>query len=410
MLKRHYDKVIVGCCFLFLFANLGMASTAFSVHQPYIVAIEGVGDTGGSLILSVRTATSLAAMFFVDRYYRLFDVRKGVFLATMATTVGFVVYSFAHALPVFMGGAVFMGFGYGLGGMVAVTYIANRWFGNKLGSMVGFASMGSGLATIVMPLVVMRLIEATSLSVAFLCEAGLTAAIGVLMLLVLRNRPEDIGMVRTSETPENAERKNGKKKQGHRAMRPAPAAEHVVLMLAMIGVGIFSCCGGTYISVLATSTGYSPLLAATLVSVLGIALTIAKFITGELFDHLGVAAGTAIVFGLGIAGYGLCSLAGLRNPFIMMGGAVLVGVGMSLGSVGVSVWSIDLSNPSNRVKEIRNFQVAYSIGGFIANTLPGILKDLAGSYVVSYAAILVVAAVAAFLILRYYHRYSIRPS
>lgn len=407
MLKRHYDKIIAGCCFLFLFANLGMASTAFSVHQPYIVAMEGIGDGGGSLILSVRTAVSLLAMVFVDRYYGALDVHRGVFFATMATACGFIVYSMAGSLPVFLAGAVLLGLGYGLGGMVAVTYIANRWFARGLGAMVGFASMGSGVATIVMPVVVLQVIHATSLSGAFAFEAALAAAIGAVAALVLRNRPSDMGLEPSAALPAAP---RGRRGRAHRPMREAPASEHLLLMVAMTGVGIFSCCGITYISVLATSNGFSPVLAALLVSIAGIALTLSKFVTGELFDHLGGAAATAILFSVGIAGYSLCCLAGWGNAGIMVAGAVLVGAGLSLGSVGVSVWSIDLSSRANREKEIKNFQVAYAIGAFISNTLPGFVMDAVGTYTASYGAVAAVAAAAAFIILRYYLRYADRAA
>lgn len=398
MLKRHYDLVIVACCFLFLFANLGMASTAFSVHQPYIVAFEGIGHTGGSLILSVRTLTSLVAMFFVDRYYGLLDVRKGVFAATLCTAVGFLVDSFASSMGAFMAGAVLLGLGYGLGGMVAVTYIADRWFTGGLGSRVGFASMGSGLATILMPQVIVRIIESVSLGAAFVVEACITALIGLLVLATLRNSPADLGMERIQSTSGKA--------RAHRAMKEAPASEHAKLMVAMVCVGVFSCCGVSYISVLATSSGYDAFFAASLVSIAGIALTVSKFATGELFDHIGVPAGSAVVFAVAIAGYGLCCGAGSGIAGVLVAGAIMVGAGISLGSVGVSVWSIDLSNPAKRAREIRNFQVAYTFGGFLANTLPGIVKDLAGSYVVSYAAMTVVTALAAALILHYYRKYS----
>ena len=52
-MKQNYPKIISACCFLFLFVNVGMPSTSFSVYQPYLVQL--VGDSGGALVLSVRT-------------------------------------------------------------------------------------------------------------------------------------------------------------------------------------------------------------------------------------------------------------------------------------------------------------------------------------------------------------------
>ncbi len=400
MFSRHYEKAIVGCCFLTIFVNMGLASTAFSVHQPYIVAIEGIGDTGGSLILSVRTFVSFLAMLFVDRYYRLLDVRRGVLVANLCVALGFFIYSRAVDLPMFMAGAVFLGFGYGLGGMVSVTYLVNRWFASGIGSVMGFASMGSGLASIIIPLVIVRVIEASSLSSAFLVECALAVVVGVLVFALLRNRPSDMGM-----SP--YEGKVGKSRQRSAGVSgPVARTERVMLLVAMVGVGIFCCCGMTYMSVLATSSGFDTVFAATLVSVGGATLTIAKFACGELFDHVGTMRGSVIMFVFALAGYALCCFAGLGNGPVMLAGAMLVGAGLSLGTVGISVWSLDLSLPENRAREVKNFQVAYALGGFIANTLPGIVKDLAGTYVVSYAAMVVVVLFSACVIMRYYRKFA----
>ena len=67
-IKRHYEKVIAACCFLILFTNVGLPSTSFSVFQPYLVDLPGVGNTGGSIIISVRTFMSLIGMLVVGRY------------------------------------------------------------------------------------------------------------------------------------------------------------------------------------------------------------------------------------------------------------------------------------------------------------------------------------------------------
>ena len=400
MVKQHYEKVIVGCCFAFLFVNVGFSSTAFAVHQPYIVAMEGIGDTGGSLILSVRTLVTLLATIVVDRYFLKFDVRLGVLLATLMTATGFVIYSFATNLPVFFCGAVLLGFGYSFGGLVAMTILANRWYAEDVGSAVGFATMGSGAASIVMPLLVVWVIEAYSLSTAFFMEGCIAAAIGVIVFALLRNRPSDKGLEPHVGKP------GRKRRRQRRKTRPAPAGERFALMAAMVFVGAYCCGAITYLSVLATSSGFDPVLAATFVSVAGVALTVSKFGTGELFDILGAPGATMVVTAVGAAGFVLCCFAGLGSAPLMIVASILAGAGLSLGSVGISVWSLDLSDEANRAREIKNFQVAYSVGGFIANTLPGIVKDLVGTYVVSYAGMLVLLVLAAIIVVRYYRTYA----
>lgn len=399
MIKQHYETVVVACGFLFIFVNLGLASTAFSVHQPYIVAIDGVGDTGGSLILSVRTLVSFVSIFFVDRYYHLLDVRRGVFLMSVSVCCGFLVFSVASTLPLFMLGAVFMGLGYGLGGAVALTFVANRWFSSGVGSAVGVSAMGSGVASIVMPLVVVRIIDVSSLSVAFVVEACISLAIGLVVFAFMRNRPSDLGL-EPFESKSAAVRSKRVRK-----LKPVPAGERRLLLVAITCVGVFGCCGMTYLSVLATSSGFDVAFGALLVSVAGVTMTLSKLVAGRLFDRLGSPLASLIMFSIAFVGFGLCCLAGLGSEPIMIAGSVAVGSGLTLGTVGLSVWSIDLSDPDTRTKQIKNFQVAYAFGGFIANTLPGIVKDLVGTYVVSYAAMVALIAFAALVILRFYRTF-----
>lgn len=400
MIKRHYEKVIVGCCFAFIFVNIGLSSTAFSVHQPFLVAMEGIGDTGGSLILSVRTLSSFLAMLVVDRYYHVLDVRKGVFLASMMTVIGFVVYSFATTLPLFFAGAVALGAGYGFGGLVAMTMLANRWFSQGLGGAMGFATMGSGVASIIIPLIVVRVIEASSLSMAFLVEAIIAFVVGVVVTLLLRNRPSEMGLEPYAGKP------SSRKSRKRRDMNPAPRAERTLLFAAMVLLGAYCCGGITYMSVLATSSGFDPIFAATLVSIAGIALTASKFGTGELFDLLGAPRASALVFAIGIVGFALCCFAGSGSTALMIVAAVLVGAGLSLGSIGISVWSLDTSVETTVTKQVKNFQVGYALGGFVANTMPGIIKDIVGNYIVSYAGMASFALVCAIIVLRYYRKYS----
>ena len=196
---RGYEKIICACGFLFLFANVGLPSTAFSVYQPYLVDLPGVGDAGASLIISVRMALSLAAMFVVDRYFERLDCRLGIALACASTAAGFALYAAASAcgwgLAGFFAGAALAGFGYGFGGMAAITLLAGRWYRTRVGTAVGVASLGSGVSSIVLPPLVLMLIEGASLSLAFAVEAVLALAIAAAVWALVRNRPADLGLL-----------------------------------------------------------------------------------------------------------------------------------------------------------------------------------------------------------------------
>lgn len=379
-MKQHYEKVIVACCFLFLFANVGLPSTSFNVYQPYIIATEGVGDVGGSLILSVRTLTSLVTVIFVDRYYQALDVRRGVFAACLSTALGFFIYSQASSLAAFALGAVFAGAGYGLGGMVGLTLLISRWYDHGVGGAIGFATLGSGVASIIIPICAVRVIEGSSLHLSFFLEALLALAIGALVFVFLRNRPSDIGRdasVRQSE-------KTGSKEQATGSVA-LDAAERVALLAAMAFIGCLCVGGSTYYSVLLTTQGFDPHFAATTLSAIGAMLTVSKLATGKMFDRFGVRKSSTFAFFVFLAGFALSLLTPLGNTGLAVVAGMSIGWGEALGTVGLSVWSLQLANPEKRERSIKNAQVAYSLGGFVINAIPGPLATLTGTYLTTYA-------------------------
>ncbi len=401
---NHYERVIAACCFLFIFVNIGMPSTSFSVYQPYIVAMPGVGDTGGSFVLMTRTTVTFIAMFLVNIFYDRLDVRMGVSVATLLTAAGFVVFSFAETLPVLCLAAGIAGFGYGLGGMVAMTLLVSRWYKSHVGRVLGIGSVGSGVASIIIPIVALQLIHNVSLAFAFRCEAALAAVIAIVLFALLRDTPQSMGL-----EPYHSHEKPGKKNRhaevDFSSLTRLPQGMRVLLMMAMACIGMMSVGGMGYLSVLYTTEGYDHVFAGTLISVAGLFLALSKYATGEIIDHLGPRRGSSIMFVVLIIGFGLCTQAPVHNNALAVAAAVFFGVGCALGTVGISIWSLELTDEEHRAKTIRNFQICYALGGMIVNAFPGALKELTGSYVPTYMIMLGCAVFAFAIIFIAYYRY-----
>ena len=95
-IKKQYQTIIVACAFTLLFVNTGFTSTSFSIYQSYIVDIPGVGDVGGSVVVTVRTFVSLICMFFTGVYFRRLNPRIGFFIATLFTALAFFLFGRAY--------------------------------------------------------------------------------------------------------------------------------------------------------------------------------------------------------------------------------------------------------------------------------------------------------------------------
>lgn len=401
-IKKHYEKVIVLCCFLILFTNVGLPSTSFSVYQPYLVEIPGVGHTGGSIIISVRTFVSLVAMLFVGRYYDILNCRIGAFAASCCVSIGFLLYALNTSN--FAGlcvASVFTGLGYGLGGMIASTMLINRWFRSNVATVAGITAVGSGVAAVVLPNFVVVLISGWSLSVAFAFEAVLALVLGGLVFLLLRNYPSDMGLApyEATETPQAA----GKPQKKHRQRnRGVPHKTMPLLYVAMFFVGCISVGGTSYLAVLFTSEGFSTEAAASLVAVCGGCLTVAKLACGLVFDRIGTRNGSVVFFALFIGGTVLLCLSDMGSSSLAGVAVVAYGLGLALGTVGISVWSIELSPAGKQSRIIKNFQLCYATGGFVFTLLPGYMAEAFGTYLVSYVVLLVMLVTAAAIVVGVY--------
>ena len=385
-IKQHYEAVVAVCCFLILFTNVGLPSTSFSVYQPYLVDLPGVGHSGGSIIVSVRTFVSLLAMLVVGRYYDLVDCRIGAFLATLCVSAGFALYSLAGSnFGMLCGASALTGLGYGFGGMIASTMLINRWFRANVATVAGVAAVGSGVAAIVIPNAAVALISAFDLQTAFRAEAALALVIGVAVFALLRNDPRDMGLIPYEGSPKAVKREQEKSAQQPERVRKRHVNRDLsprtmpLLFLAMIIIGCVSVGGGNYLAVLFT-----------------------KLVSGMAFDRFGTKRGSAVFFALYIAGTAVLCLSDMGNTGLAGLGVLMFGIGMSLGTVGISVWSIELAPRGKETRTIKNFQVCYALGGFIFTFLPGFLTEAFGTYLVSYAALLAMLVVAAVIVIGVY--------
>lgn len=416
-LAKYYRGITVACAFLLLFVNVGFNSTAFSVYQHYLVDLPGVGDIGGATIVTVRTLVSLVCMFFTGFYFRHLNPRIGFGVATFCSCVAFVCYGTFHGMAGLCFSAVLSGIGYGLGGMVASTYLIGNWFSGKVGHVAGIAAMGSGVAAIVVPICAGWVIETFSLTAAFYSEAVAAFIISLLLLIFVRMTPYEVGLKSTSDAGDfhliPTKKKRAARKQaaeqsgaGNRNGVDLPFSGYAIMVVAIILLGGISVAGYNYFGILLTSQGIEPVTAAALISVAGIFLTISKFLVGAACDRFGTLAGSCIFFVLLLLALVLCSLIGTGGVPEAAFAAMMLGIGMPLGTTGISLWSLELTTPEKMLKTIKRFQISYAFGGFAFNMMPGILSQLTGTYTSAYEVLSVMSVVCAILVIAVYRKYA----
>ena len=151
MKQFHYGWVVCVTCTLLLFVTMGTVSNGFSVYLPFILEEKGLTNAQTSSLVTLRCAVSFVAMLGIGFYYKKVSLRVGTGLAACCAGLAFLLYSLAEGYPLFCLGAAVSGLSYGLGSMIPVSILINRWFFRHRALALSICASGSGLATIILP-------------------------------------------------------------------------------------------------------------------------------------------------------------------------------------------------------------------------------------------------------------------
>lgn len=382
----HRAWAVCAGCALLLFCTSGLAVNAFSIYQPYILAQNGFTNTQSSLLVTIRSLFGFGAMLLCGRYYAKLSLRAGMGLAGCMLTAGFFLFSAARSYAVYALGAAVVGLGYGFGTMIPVSMVMERWFIEKRTLALGLCSAVTGLSTLGIPTLLTWMIETIGLGKTFLIEGVCLVVLVTLSFLLVRSRPADVGL-QPYGSWDRVEH-GGYERHGRSLQK-----KHWRLLIPMLlCVGAFTSVGYSHLTVLARGEGFEPQTIAMAITISGVTLMISKFSYGALEEKLSAYV-TNWIFGAFLtAGLILCCVTGGSAARLYLA-MIVYGLGLPLGTVGLTAWAGDLSSPEQFDATVRRFQACYSAGGLIFSSLPGILADrFGGSYVPAYIFFVLCAA------------------
>ena len=383
---------------LALFAVMGLGVNVFSIYQPEIVRLNGFSDAQGSWITTTRSLFTLAAMLTVNQLCARFGLRRIMSAGVLLVGLSCVCFAFADSFSMYCAAAALTGVGYCWAGMVPISLAIGRWFRDRRGLALGLASAGSGVSTVFAPVLLTRIMENRGMRSAFLWEGAVILLCAALVWLLVRSRPEELGLEpyggNAASAPAKAARSRGAGlSRGQRA----------ALLLAALFIGAAGGPGFSHLTMLYTSAGYDSLYIAALLSYLGAMISLGKILCGQVYDRFGSRGGDWFAFGSLLLSLALCCLApagGAVLPFLAI---TAFGLGMSITAVSFARWAADLYGEQDYEGGVRTITVFFTAGIFVFGPLPGILADWLGGYVPAYG-VFFVLLLAAFLIVRGLYR------
>lgn len=378
--SKSYQTIICLCSCLLVFLSVGLLSNAFSIYFPFIMEEHHFNNTQVSLLNSMRNITALFCMFFAERYYARFDLKKGIFLSLCCAVLAFLIYSFTSSPLTYAIASSISGICYSLGGMIPASLLIRRWFSQHADSALGLMASGSGIASILGPVIITKLVQTFGLSKTFFMEAMLIAASTVFLMCFVRNQPEETMPHSQKETIRTDRQMNSNTDSVPHLTR----TEQMLVSISLLFIGAIGITAFSGLSLLYVSNGHSVEAMSFALSFLGFMLIIGKLSFGVIADRFGHSFALLLFSILLAAGQILCCLAPIAGqPFILFTFALL-GLGCAIPGAAIPILTKDFSSAQSYAKTLKNYQLIYTLGGLLTSTIPGILADITGSYLSSY--------------------------
>ncbi len=373
----HYAWMIcVGCVFL-MFSITGLSINVASIYQPYYIAQNGLTNAQGSSMTMVRSCFSLLSVVLAHQYYRRVRLRIGVVIACLLNGASFICFANAHSLPMFYLASALVGLAHGFGSMIPISILIDRWFSDRRAFALSLCASGSGLATILAPPLLERVIGGYGVRTSLLMEALLVFAISVFLAIVIQGSPKGKGLF--------PYRVPGIGRAGTRRLYVArhlllTRGERGVVFAALFLFGLVVTPGTSHLAVHFVTAGYDARWVTLAISLFGFSLTFGQYAYGYITDRIGTYRSNYLFLGGQAVGWLCVGLACDGAVAQLVWGILLVGAGLPTSAVGVSLWAADFSTADNYDVTVERYVVITMTGGLVGATLPGVIADLAGSY------------------------------
>lgn len=376
MVRKHYGWVICAGCFLLNFCALGLVTGALSVYFPYMKEMLRLTNTQISLISTARSLSSAVTFLFVERYYSLLGLRRGAALSGLILAFGCMIFAFSKSIGMYYLAAMVIGIPFAVGALFPHAIFMRNWFEDRQTTATAIAMCGSSACSILMPPAITTMVESRGLRRALLTETAGILLISLTLYAILRGKPEDMGMEPYKE--ENAVQK--KKVSRRLSDVRLTKAEVTIFTIAMFMMGVSGAPYTAAFTIHYRTQGYSSILAATAMSVYGLLLAAGKCMYGAAVDKKGTYRVNFIFQTFWVVASFMTAMANGVSQNLLFMAAMLNGLGVSLGSVGVTVWSSELADNKSYVRSVRRCNMVNTFGSLLGAPLPGIIADLTGSY------------------------------
>lgn len=375
--NSNYCWVIVFICCLMVLTVLGFCSSAKSIYISPICEALGISRSSFSINDSCRyIATSVVNVFF-GALIAKFGAKKLILAGFASLIASMLIYAQSTNVWGFYIGGIFLGIGLSWTTTTMVGAVVNKWCKKNKGTIMGIALASNGIGAAIAIQILTPIIYESGNPFGYRASYRLVAVIllvvAVIMMVFFKNAPDQNVIFEEKSASEQNEIKHldtFKKAYFY-------GAEICIFFTGMILQGVTGI-AAPMLSDLGLHSSY----VATVLSVHSLTLTLSKFSTGFMCDHIGVKKTSLICFFTAFLAMVLLinSSPASSGKIAAMAYGLLASFALPLETIMLPIYAGEFSTDKSFNKILGIFvsvnTAGYAVGAPIAN----LCYDVTGSY------------------------------
>ena len=379
--KFNYKWIMVAICVLIVGVSLGFCSSTNSLFLNAITDYLQVERSLFALNQSIRYIATAVLSLFLGSLVARFGPKKLVIAGLTCLIGAMFVYYLAESIYVFYIGGLLLGLGFSFTGTTMVGYVVNIWSKENKGTIMGIILSSNGLVGAIATQIVSPIIDGShgGYKNAYLLITIILAVLIALVLVFFRSYPKNY---QGSKQAPGKKKSRGEGWVGIEFKELTKKWWFYALLVCVFFTG-FVLQGITGIAVPhMKDIGMDLAFVSTVASVKMLSLTAFKFLTGVIYDKLGlrftaVMCNVAAIIVMILLALITNSPSGMTLAIIY---AVLSSLALPLETIMLPIYTGDLCGQKAYAK-VLGIVVAINVAGFATGTpLVNLCYDLTGSY------------------------------
>lgn len=375
--KRTYYYVLTVFLGTFMMFLGTQSSAGFSIIVNSLKSTYNLTGTASSFIFTAKNICAFIFVMFANKYYEKLGLRVGIALSYVYGIIGLLILRISNgSLVLIYLAAVFIGAMYAFCMILPMALLIRTWFNKNRALCMAICSAGTGLSTYLLSPLLQKRIAAEGMNGAYNTLMIFFAAGAIVMFLLLRSKPSDVGLeIYGGEDYVEAGKKGIKKV----ALAQTNKAAVVAFIVCAGLMGFAAPPAQQHLVLHFNAVGFDSMFVAKCYAYVGLALLISKPLLGVLSTKVPFGLLSVIYLVLYIVSFLMAALL-VHVSWVPMAACIIYGIAGPICSLGYTNWVADFSTKEDYSKKVKNAQLAYQGCEIVGSLIPGVIFDVTGSY------------------------------